>query len=153
MISALSTVKCSKIDAKEKIKNPSIREQSNSLGQCQPWRMEESLRYQKKESQQLLPDSWRSWAKSPLVNGNKCGGIWLNSAMGLNRITGQLGSPIFPVIEYLVFFSELPSELQIHGEDLWSQAIFYSCSKDCAKGSGERDEQALWHELWWLNSL
>lgn len=70
--------------------------------------MEESLRYQKKEPQQLLPDSLRSWAKSPLVNGNKCGGqcltqfshgikqshrsAWLSSSQLQNTLCSFLSS-------------------------------------------------------------
>lgn len=118
--------------------------------------MEESLRYQTKEPQQLLPDPLRSRATSPLVNViNVEEYVWLNSAMALNRNHRLNRSAwlIFPAIKYLVFFPEVPLELQIHGEHLWSQAIFYSCSKDCTKTSAERHEQALPRVRWWLNSL
>lgn len=92
---------------------------------------------------------------SPCFNGNKCGGTCLTQfSHGVKQNHRfYLMALLFPAIKYLVLFPELPSELQIHGEHLWSQAIFYSCSKDCAEDSGERHEQALPRVRWWLNSL
>lgn len=158
MISVLSTGKCSNISAFKKKKihsseNKAILWVSVSLRER---RRLSSTRKRSHSSSYLIP--WGLGPHLPLlmvINVEEY--VRLNSAMGLNRITDWAVSFClalsFPAIKYLVFFSELPSELQIHGEHLWSQAIFYSCSKDCAKDGGERHEQALSHVLWWLNSL